>query len=169
MDYRPINAITIRYTHIIPCLDDLLDELHSGYHQICIREGDEWKRAIKTKFGLYEWPVMPFGLTNAVSTFIRLMNHILRSLIGLYLIVYFDATLVYSTCVGDHVKQVRQVLQLLKDKSLYVNLEKCTFCTHQLIFLRFMVELGGVLMHIWETTSKMARIRSPIVITICSP
>ncbi|RDX91733.1 Retrovirus-related Pol polyprotein from transposon 17.6, partial [Mucuna pruriens] len=82
---------------------------------------------------------MQFRLTNAPSTFVALMNDVLRCLIGWYVVVYFDDILVYSMCVNDHVKHVRQVLQLLKNKSLYMNLEKCTFYTQEVIFLGFVV------------------------------
>lgn len=157
VDYRKLNAITIKNCYPLPLTQELIDQLSNatvfskldlrwGYNNVRIREGDQWKAAFRTSRGLFEPVVMNFGLTNAPATFQHMMNDIFQDLQGVYVIVYLDDILIFSGDRASHTAHVQVVLQRLKDNDLFCKPEKCEFFQSSVEYLGMVIGKGTVAM-----------------------
>jgi len=157
VDYRALNKATVKNRYPLPRIDDLFDhlsgakvfsriDLHSGYYQIRIAEGDEEKTACRTRYGSYEFLVMPFGLTNAPATFCTLMNDIFQEWLDDFVVVYIDDILIYSDSLEEHAEHLRKVFQKLREYKLYAKLEKCEFGVTEVDFLGHRIIQEGLKM-----------------------
>lgn len=157
VDYRGLNKVTIKNRYPLPLILEILDrlngakyftklDLRDAYHRIRILRGDRWKTAFRTRYGQFEYLVMPFGLTNAPATFQAYINEALKGLLDDFCIAYMDDILIYSDSYEEHVRHVREVLERLREFSLYAKLSKCEFETQEVDFLGFRIGLAGVSM-----------------------
>jgi hypothetical protein len=138
VDYRPLNAVTIKNKYPLSRIDILFDQLsnakvfskidlRSGYYQIKIRPQDIPKTAFFTRYGLYEYLVMSFGLTNVAAYFMYQMNSVFMLELDKFVIVFIDDILVYLENEEDHAEHLRIVLTRLREHQLYAKFSKCEF------------------------------------------
>ena len=155
VDYRLLNAVTIKNKYPFPRIDILFDQLfgakifskidlRSGYHQIKIRAENIPKTAFSTRYGLYEYLVMSFGLTNAPAHFMYLMNSVFMPELDKFVVVFIDDILVYSKNEEEHVEHLHIVLQRLGEHKLYAKFSKCDFWLKEVQFLGHVISEGGI-------------------------
>lgn len=179
VDYRGLNNLLKKDKYPIPLIAGTLDrlrkaklftklDLRSGYYNVRVAEGDEWKTAFRSRFGTFEYCVMPFGLANAPAAFQRFMNHIFADLLDVYVVVYLDDILIFSEDPKDHPAHVREVLRRLREHDLYCKPEKCEFHATTIEYLGFVVTLDGIAMDIkkvdailsWPEPRKVKEVQS---------
>jgi hypothetical protein len=154
IDYRALNAITKKDRYPLPLIRETLNNLSkakwftkldviAAFHKIRVAEGDEWKTAFRTRFGLFEWLVTPFGMANSPSTFQRYINWTLREFLDEFCSAYLDDVLIYTDgSLQQHQEHVRKVLSKLQDAGLHVDIKKCEFEVKSTKYLGFIIDAG---------------------------
>uniref|UniRef100_A0A0A9D2Z3 Integrase catalytic domain-containing protein n=1 Tax=Arundo donax TaxID=35708 RepID=A0A0A9D2Z3_ARUDO len=179
VDFRHLNAMTIKNKFPLPIIDEFLDELAnaawftrldfcSGFHQIRMAPGEEYKMTFQTHSGHYEFCVMPFGLSDAPPTFQGGMNQMLEPMLRKFVLVFMDDILVYSPTLEDHMQHVAQVLAILQAHRFQVKKSKCSFAQQRLAYLGHVISAQGVVTDLekikavrdWPSPTNVKELRS---------
>jgi hypothetical protein len=173
VDYRPLNAVTIKNKYPLPHIDILFDQLagvqvFSKIVQIKIRVEDIPKTAFSMRYGLYEYIVMSFGLTNVQAHFMYLMNSVFMLELDKFVMVFIDDILVYSKSTDEHKENMRVVLQRLRDHQLYAKFSKCEFWINEVSFLGHVISPEGITVNLgkvrdaldWKPPKSMHHVQS---------
>lgn len=154
-DYRGLNKMTRKDSNPLPLIEETLDQLAEAkifskfdlvgaYHQLRIRDEDIHKKAIRTRFGTFEWRVVCFGLTNAPAAFTRLASDIFKELNGECLAFYLDDVIIHSRTEEEHRKHLRKFLELLRKHKLFAKGSKCEIGQKEVYFLGQYVSAGKI-------------------------
>jgi transposase InsO family protein len=156
VDYRQLNAKTIKDAYPLPRIEETLQslggakyfssiDLAQGYMQCAMEPADIGKTAFRVGTGgLYEFTRMPFGLCNAPATFQRLMEACFSEEIFESLLVYLDDILVFSETFGEHLSRLEMVFKRLEQYGLKINPSKCEFFKKEVHYLGHVVSEAGI-------------------------
>ena len=155
-DFRAINEVTVKDKHPLPRIESLLAAVgpesrvftqldqKAAYWQMPIRECDQEKTAFVTDDAQYCYRVLPYGLSNGPSSYQRLMMEILGDLMWKSVLVYLDDVLIFSSCLEEHIKVLREVFARFRAHNLKLNPAKCGFALDQVTFLGHVLSEGSV-------------------------
>ena len=154
-DYRQLNKLAIRDSFPLPRVDDILADCAKGkiwatidmtdsFFQTRMHPDDIHKTAVTTPFGLYEWTVMPMGFKNSPSIHQRRVTNALRKYIGKICHVYIDDIVIWSDSVDEHIRNVKLIMEALREAKLYVNKKKTKLFCNEIKFLGHRISRAGI-------------------------
>ena len=129
VDYRQLNAITVKNQYLLPLIAKLQDRIQGSqwfttlnirgaFNLVQMKEGEEWKTAFQTRYWHYKYTVMPFGLTNAPATFQALINTRLCEYLDIFVTAYLDNILICTkSTLKEHIQEVKKVSKLYKKQT----------------------------------------------------
>src|SRR5882724_6360138 len=182
-DYRKLNVMTVKNAYPLPLIPDILNkvseakaqyftklDIHWGYNNIWIKEGDEWKATFQMNKGLFEPLVMFFSLANSLETFQTMMNDIFKELIDEGVVtIYMDDILIFGSQTKEqHHSIVVKVLDILWKHRLYLKVEKCIFEQPRVKYLSLILSEGHIEMDLvkvagiqdWLTPKNVTEVQS---------
>ncbi len=155
VDYRKLNAVTVKDSYPLPRIDDCIDTLgeavifstldaYSGYHQLSIAKRDRYKTSFVTHHGQFQYKRMPFGLATAPASFQRALDMILTQFKWKTCLVYLDDVIIFSNSVEDHIRHVDEILTALGEAGVTLKISKCRFFTKKVEYLGHFVSPGSL-------------------------
>ncbi|KAI5121007.1 hypothetical protein M0805_005953 [Coniferiporia weirii] len=156
LHYRMLNEGTIKNAYPLPLISELMDklkgtkyftklDLRSGYNNICIKNGDQWKAAFKMPRRLFEPTVMFFGLCNSPATFQAFMDDTFCIVIlEDNVLIYMDDIFIFASNLQDLHQKTLHVLDICTKNDLYCKPEKCLFAVQEAEFLGMIITPNNI-------------------------
>lgn len=155
IDYRRLNAVTIKDAFPLPRIDEIFDQLidskyytkfdfKSGYFQVPLAKEDRPKTAFSTRDNHYQFTVLPQGITNGPASFQRIINNILGPARWKYALAYIDDVIIYSNTIEEHLIHLSEICHLLREARFRLNPEKCEIARTQTEYLGHKIQSGEI-------------------------
>ena len=153
VDYRQLNEISRKDKYPIPHIDETLRtiaaakyiskvDVISAFHRIRVKDGNKWKIAFNTPFGLYEWLITPFRFTGAPATFQRYINWVIHDELDICCSAYIDDVVIYNDTQKEHCSTVLRIIRKLADAGLQLDFHKSEFEGGIIKYLGYLIETG---------------------------
>jgi hypothetical protein len=117
--------------------------VRAAFYKFCIKKGNEWKTAFRTRFGLFEWVITPFNLAKALAIFQKYINSILNDFFDKFCSAYMNNVLIYSDeFYQNHISKMKKVLRRFHEAGLKLEIKKSEFAFSKVKYLRFIISAG---------------------------